>query len=362
MRTIDHGQVRALGLGAALLGSGGGGDPYLGELMARRALADSGPIVVVEPEEVADDALVVMTGMMGAPTVLVERPPGVLGQLQALRALSGHLGEEATHVTCVEIGGMNSTLPLIAAARTGLPLVDADGMGRAFPELQMVVPTLHGISAGPMAIADDKGNTVIVDADDNRQIEEEARSVCIGMGASAFIALYPMTGAQVKQSMIPGTLSMAQAAGEALLAAKASGVDPIEAVLGQVGGRHVFAGKVVSVSRKTEAGFAKGEFIIEGSGGYFGSEMAIAFQNENLVARHDGRVVVSVPDLISVVDEETGRPITTEEIRYGYRVAVLGIPCDQRWLSPAGLELVGPRYFGYETEYEPIDNGSRRER
>lgn len=355
MRRVDATEVNAIGLGAAVLGSGGGGDPYLGELMATQALTENGPIDVVEPDEVPDDALAVMTGMMGAPTVVIERVPGSTGQFEALEALSGYLGRQVTHVTCVEIGGMNSTLPLIAAARTGLPLIDADGMGRAFPELQMVSPTLHGITAAPMALADDKGNTVIIETGSNTEVEAEARQVCIEMGASAFIALYPMTGSQVRESMIPGTLSLAQSVGQALLRAKIQDLDPIEALLRQVRGRRLFTGKVVSVDRRTEAGFAQGEFVIDGNDAYAGEELTIAFQNENLLARQGGSIVATVPDLLSLVHLETGRPITTEEVRYGYRVAVLGIPCHEMWRTMAGLELVGPRAFGYEIDYLPIE-------
>ena len=55
-----------------------------------------------------------------------------------------------------------------------------------------------------------------------------------------------------------------------------------------------------------------------------------------------------------MLDTETGEPITTETLRYGQRVTVLGAPCDERWRTPEGLALVGPRYFGYDHEYEPI--------
>jgi DUF917 family protein len=51
-----------------------------------------------------------------------------------------------------------------------------------------------------------------------------------------------------------------------------------------------------------------------------------------------------------VLDAETGEPITTEALRFGQRVSVLGAPCDERWHSEAGLALVGPRYFGYDTD------------
>ena len=45
-----------------------------------------------------------------------------------------------------EIGGGNGLLPITWAARLGLPLVDADGMGRAFPEVPQVTMHLAGIS------------------------------------------------------------------------------------------------------------------------------------------------------------------------------------------------------------------------
>lgn len=49
----------------------------------------------------------------------------------------------------IEAGGVNSMLPIAAAARLGLPLVDCDGMGRAFPELQMVTFTIGGLKRRP---------------------------------------------------------------------------------------------------------------------------------------------------------------------------------------------------------------------
>lgn len=70
---------------------------------------------------------------------------------------------------------MNSMLPIAAAARLGLPLVDADGMGRAFPELQMVTFTMAGVSATPMALVDEKGNSAIFNTITNKWTEELAR-------------------------------------------------------------------------------------------------------------------------------------------------------------------------------------------
>jgi len=362
MRTLDESALDALALGAAVLGTGGGGDPYIGKLMARRALVEHGPVQVVDPDEIPDDAVCVMSAVMGAPTVLVEKLPGGGEQMAALRALEARLGTSFSHVICAEVGGLNSTLPVVAAAQTGLPLVDCDAMGRAFPEIQMSTPTLIGVGASPMALADDKGNTVVVDAVDNRWTERLARSITIDMGAAAFIALYVQTGAQVKEAMIPQTLALAESVGAAVLEARLAKTDPVLAAVERLGGIVIFEGKIIDVDRRTVAGFARGRVVLEGAQSDVGATLRIEFQNENLVAVIDGEPVATVPDLITVMETETGEPVTTEELKYGLRIRVVAAPCDSRWRTTAGLQLVGPRYFGYDLDYVPVEElvGLRR--
>lgn len=355
MRTITESDLEALALGAAVLGTGGGGDPYIGKLMAARALRAHGPVTVVDPSELPDDAVCAMSAVMGAPTVLVEKLPGGEEQIAAFEALERHLGTRFTHVICAEVGGLNSTLPVVIAARTGLPLVDCDAMGRAFPEIQMSTPTLFDIGASPMAIADDKANTVVVEAVDNHWTERIARSVTIDMGAAAFISLFVQSGVQVRQAMIPGTLGLAQAVGNAIIAARESKNDPVEAAAAALGGYVLFEGKITDVERRTEEGFARGRTLVEGMGGDQGAVLELAFQNENLVASRGEEILATVPDLISVLEAESAEPITTEELRYGLRTKVIGAPCHERWRTPEGLALVGPRYFGYDLDFVPIE-------
>src|SRR5438067_3028516 len=126
------------------------------------------------------------------------------------------------------------------------------------------------------------------------------------------------------------------------------------AVLRITGGQRLFTGKIVDVIRRTERGFARGEATFQGLDGDEGHQLVIQFQNENLIALRDGAVVASVPDLITVLDAETGEPITTETLRYGFRVVVVGMPSAPAWRSDAGLALVGPRVFGYDVAYAPV--------
>ncbi|MFQ5966477.1 MAG: DUF917 domain-containing protein [Acidimicrobiia bacterium] len=359
MRLFGADELDDLAVGAAILGAGGGGDPYIGRLVARNTLEQFGPVEVVPVEEVPDDALVAMSAMMGAPTVMIEKLPSGDELIRAFEALQDRLGQPITHTVCAEAGGLNSTMPFVTAARLDLPLVDADGMGRAFPEVQMCTPTIYGISATPMALADEKGNTAVVDAVDNLWTERIARTICIDMGASALIALYSQSGQELKTSMIPGTLTLAQELGSLVNRSRADHADPIEVILRRLRGFRLFEGKIVDVERRTEAGFARGSARLEGSAADTGHTLRIDFQNENLVAERDDAVLATVPDLITVLDSETGEPITTEELRYGFRVVVIGVPCDPRWRTDGGLSLVGPAYFGYDIEYIPVEERFR---
>jgi DUF917 family protein len=354
LRTVGEEQLEDIALGAGILGTGGGGDPYIGKLLAREVIREYGPVTVVDIDEVPLDALVIPAAMMGAPTVMLEKLPAGHEIVRAFEQLQRHLGRAATHTMPAEIGGMNSVMPLCLAARLGLPVVDADFMGRAFPELQMCLPTLYGIGAAPMAIADDKGNAAIIETTDNHWTERLARSITVDMGCAALVALYALEGRNLPDMTVPGTLRTAEELGRLIRETRERHEDPVAAILGRLGAHKLFAGKVVDVHRRTEKGFARAEFCLDGLGADAGQEFRLHTQNEHLVAELGGEVIASVPDLIIVLDSETGQAITTEEMRYGFRVTVIAAPCDPRWRTDEGLALVGPRYFGYEFDYRPF--------
>ena len=362
LREVGERDLEDLAVGAAVLGTGGGGNPYIGKLLAKQAIREYGPVRLVTLDEVPDAALVVPSAMMGAPTVMVEKLPRGDEIIHAFKTLEDYLGRHITHTVSIEAGGLNSTTPFTVAAQMRIPLVDCDGMGRAFPEIQMVTPTMFGVSATPMALADEKGNTALINTVDNRWTERLARSITIDMGATAMIALYVLTGKQLKEAMVPGTIGLAQELGRLIRETRAAHGDPVGAILERLHGFQIFTGKIADVQRRTEAGFAKGEARIEGVDGDADSVLTIRFQNEHLVAIRNDEIVATVPDLIIVLDAESGEPVTTEELRYGFRVAVIVTPCDARWRTSAGLALVGPRYFGYEVDYVPVEErfGSTR--
>ena len=357
MRTIGIQEIEDIALGAALLGAGGGGDPYVGKLVAMGAVKECGPVTLLDPEEVPDDALLVPIAMMGAPTVLGEKGIGG-GEYQTLyNMVSQFFGKKIYAFMPIEAGGVNSMLPIPACARLGLPLVDCDGMGRAFPELQMVTFTIGGMSATPMALTDEKGNSVIFETITNKWTEELARAVTMSCGGSVSVSLYPMTGAQMKAYSVKNIVTRSQKLGEAIRTVKncADDVTPEEHFLQFSEGYKLFKGKIADVLRETRGAFNFGKVMLEGIGECKGHQAYVEFQNENLTATVDGKILATTPDLICLVDTETFTPVTTDALKYGKRVLVIGLKCFEMWRTPAGIDLVGPRYFGCDTDYIPLE-------
>ena len=355
MRLLDESNIADIAIGAAVLGSGGGSHPYIGMLMAREAIRRYGPVQLVALDELADEDLVVPAAGMGAPVVGVEKLPAGDDLIRAFEALGKFTGRVPRATMSIEAGGMNSIRPIYLAARLGIPVVDCDGMGRAFPEIQQTVLTAAGISASPFVMSDERGNVLLMDAVSNHWVETFARSCVIHMGAVGSIATYAATVRQLKAAAIHGTTTLAESIGRTLRQARRFERDPVDALRRAVGGFLVFRGKVCDVDRRVRDGFAKGSARMDGTGDYAGRELLLDFQNEHLIARVDGEFAATTPDLIAVLDSETAQPITTEALRYGMRAAVMAIPCAPQWREPAALALVHPRYFGYDIDYVPVE-------
>jgi len=347
--------------GAAVLGTGGGGDPYIGRLMAQAAIKEYGTPQIISLNELDDDAQVAFIAMLGAPTVLNEKAASGDDIELALTRLSERIGRKIDALMPAEIGGVNSTIPIVAAARLGLPLLNADGMGRAFPEIQMVTMNFEGVSATPFVIVDEHGNSTIVETDTAKRAEEFVRVLAMQMGLSCMVAGYPMTGAEAKRATVPDTLTEALEIGRAIKQGREAG-DPVAALVDRLTsssiygfGVELFDGKITDLRRETTRGFSIGYCEIEALNDP-SEKLEIQFQNEFLIAQKSGVVLASVPDLISLVDRETAEPITVESLRYGQRVRVVAAAAPRALRTPQALSAISPQCFGLDHDYQPIEH------
>lgn len=358
MRLLHPADLEDIAFGAAVLGTGGGGDPYIGKLLARGAIQQHGPVRLIGLDELDDATRVITCGAMGAPTIVLEKVPSGEEMLTALRHHEAMTGQRAEAIMPFEAGGLNSCLPIMLAAQTGLPLVDADGMGRAFPQLEMETFNVYGIAAAPVAMADERGDVALVETTSAAKAEFIARGICIRMGGQASLVNYPMSGAEAKRVSVPATMSLAQGIGRTVREARAARQDLLDALIDYLKGTHyghaekLGSGKVTDIARAVENGWSVGVVTITPFDG--SDPHRIRIQNENLVVERDGAVIAVVPDLICVLDSDTAEAIPTERLRYGQRVDILGIRVPPIMRTPEALAVFGPAAFGLQARYSPL--------
>ena len=358
--TISHEDIADLCAGSVFLATGGGGDPYVSQILVEQALRKHGAVDLVALADVPDDAFVVAIGEVGAPTVSLEQLPIGTECLDVVDRFEAWTGKKITHIVSFEVGGANSVVPLIAAAAKKIPLIDGDGMGRALPEAQMMTFAIEGVRPTPAVAVDYAGGATYFDTADTLLYERQIRNIAMAMGGMVFTAEHPMTAEEARRAIVPGTISFALEIGRALSGnyGNASHVEaPLKKLFDQsdYGSlKHLYTGKIVDINRKIVGGFDVGEATIE-SVGSNSPPMTLSIKNEFLVATVGGRVVASVPDLITMVDHETSSPINSERIHYGQRVTVFGIGCPPHYRTGRALKVVAPRSFGFDFDYVPIE-------
>ncbi len=355
MAALGADALEPLATGAWILGAGGGGNPFLALLNLRRLLKDGATIELLAPAELADDDAVAMVAGIGAPLVGLERLTDPAIAARPVLRLQERLGRRFRAVMAGEIGGANGLRPLLVAAVTGLPVVDADAMGRAFPESQMTSFALAGLPPLPTMLSDGRDIDVFVGrVPDARWMERLCRQVSVELGGVASACRAPRLGGDVRRHGVQHSVSRAIALGRAVATARRRHDDPVAALVAAERGRLLFRGKVRDVERRATGGFLRGRAILDGLDGDRGSAFELAFRNEYAVAWHDGTVVGTTPDILATLDSDSGEAVGTETLRYGQRLSVVALPAPPVFLAPAGIALTGPRAFGYDVDYRPL--------
>jgi len=299
MRELSLDDIEALAVGAWILGTGGGGSPYLGLLNMRRLYAEGQRVNLMAPEGLADADWVAVVSNMGAPLVGQERLADSRNIARAVEIQQDLLGAPFRAVMSLEIGGGNGIQPLMAAAHLGLPVVDADTMGRAYPEAQMTSVAVGDLRPWPCVLYDPRGiEAVVTRVPSWRWMERVSRRICVELGSIASTCKAPRTGREVKDWGIPGTVTKAIGLGRRVAEAVRRHQDPVAAIIAEGRGKLLFRGKVVDVARRTTEGYLRGRAVIEGLDDDRGAKVEIAFENEWVVAWRDGEPLAMSPDLI----------------------------------------------------------------
>lgn len=350
--------IKDIALGSAFLATGGGGDPMISQLATEQIMREHGEVELLPLSELKDSATVVAVGGSGAPSIMLEKMPNGMEGVWALEKLEAHLGRKADALIAFEVGGSNSLLPVMTAAIAGLPVVDGDGMGRALPEMQMVTFSIYGVSGTPMAVVDEFGDGALITARSSEKAEAMIRQLGLAMGGQCTSAEHVMDGATTRQVTVAGSISLALRIGQTLRQHRGELdqlIGQLQPELRQAGYgelRCLLQGKVTDIHRSMEGGFDLADVWIDSFDGQ--RQVKLAVRNEYLMVSEADKPLAMVPDLITLVDSDTAQPITAERLRYGQRVAILAIGAPELLRTERALQVVGPRQFGFDTDFIPL--------
>jgi DUF917 family protein len=354
--------------GTDFLSANGGGVPEETRALLEDDLKRGLELSWFDLAELADDASVVSTFLSGsiAPgsfdTSEMERQLGLERKVErplvaAVRELEAFTGKKFDTMISVEIGGTNTGLAFDAAANLGLRMVDADYAGRAIPEADCITPNIFGKRIYPMACVDYYGDvTYLKDAQHNRMAERLGKYYASASFGTVGCAAIMLSGKEVKEIAVPATLSECLAIGRAIRRARENGLDPVQAIVDELDQAWVlFRGTIASRSWEDSEGYMWGEHEIEGEDDFSGQHLRLWFKNENHMSWLNGEPYVASPDILEVVDPQTGEPLSNTYLEKGQRIVVIGVRRRPQFDNQRGLEVLGPRHWGFDVEFRPIE-------
>jgi hypothetical protein len=371
MKKLEKQDLYDILYGCTILGTGGGGSLENGLKLIDDALVHGKEFILVDFSEVPDDAWIAtpyMCGSISPTTPELEAQYASLPQLEdpeaylAYKALEEYFGEEFYGVLSTELGGGNTAISLYVGAWLGKYIIDADPAGRSVPELQHSTYYLKNLPIYPMACANKFGDVAILPKVVNDfRAEALVRAMAVVSKNRMGVADHPAQAKTLRDAVIKGAISKAWLLGKAFREAKAAG-QPVAPVIAKIGGGvMLFEGTVSKHHYDTVDGFTIGDVYIAGSGKYTGSEYHIWFKNEHMISWKDGKVDVTIPDLIIVFNEDSVEPNLNPFFNDGMQVSVIGLPAPDEWRTEKGLMTFGPEYIGLSESYVPLEINHKKD-
>lgn len=363
MRILNREDLMNILYGAAILGTGGGGSLDEGIAMIDEALQAGKEFKLADFAEMDPDAVIGTPYACGAISPLTEEEVKKYARLKetdesfyilCMKQLEQFLGKEVSAVISTELGGGNTATAFYVGAMTGRCIMDGDPAGRSVPALQHSTYFLQGVPMCPMSVMNKFGEgAVFTNVFDDERGEDMVRALAVVSQNTIAVMDHVNTAEVLKNAVIRGAISYAEAIGKAFRETKANGGDYVAAVTETGKGKMMFEGIVAESGYETRGGYTFGDTVITGTGAYEGHTLHIWYQNENIISWLDGEYFVTVPDLICVFNQDEQMPQLNPYAKVGERVAVTALPAPEEWKTERGLEVFGPKSFGYDVEYTP---------
>lgn len=356
--------------GCTFLGTGGGGSAEKGIESLMSEFEKGTEVGWIDINDIGDEELTCCPFLMGSIAPHTEETlkemewfelvnpkyteKNILAE--AVKELSEYTGRKINALVPIELGGGNTAGCIAAGLSIGIPTVDGDYTGRAIPEIQQTTPYLNDKELLPYTCVDLWGNTSIVTKSINYRFAERVgkliSAASYGLtGDAGFI----MTGKETKNIIVPGTLTKCLNIGKLIRETREAGNDPVNAVADYLDGWVISRGTVTKKEWEDRVGYYWGTHTITGDGEFEGDEIKIWFKNENHICWKNGEVFLTSPDSVNVVDAKTGEPLTNSVIKEGDEVAVIALKAVEEFKTEKGIDILGPRAFGFDYDYIPIE-------
>jgi len=346
--------------GSTFFGAGGGGSIANGEDLLRE-FGEDVQLEVIPLEDMPDDAYSVMAAGLGSPLAMKERGFGAeaIHVVKGMMDVAASEGKKAAYVYSGEQGGFNTMVPIYAALKLGMPVLDLDGNGRAVPELNTGLLPIYGIPIDPLVLSNANGDIVVghpKDPMDSVACETIARSICMAYDMCVGFSTWMMSKADHEKASAVGQLGLAEKVG-AILRDATTNKDNLSERLSAIGVQHkVFAcGKITNIDVKVENGFDFGKTVITDENG---EVYKVDFKNENLIIRDKNDVaLLVVPEIIAIIDTDTMKPLSNADTAVGQNVMLLGVKAPERWWQiPEGYDCWAHilKLIGYSKVDAPI--------
>lgn len=299
---------------------------------------------LVAASELAGDAHILSVGFVNNGLPPSDLHPVGDEFVRSVRELEAELGVTFQGLIPLAGANINVVVAVETAMHLGIPVIDSDQMGRVFSLLYQSVFTLAGLPAGPLSVTGPAGESAVVRVSSPVRAERLVRALAGEFGGWAATAIYPMQAHQLQAHGLHGTLSRNIRIGSILYSS-----EPLEhryhRLVSEEGVRRIIRARVTDVtglSRPAPPGQPDRPSSVFFEEVGTGRILQLEIQNELLMLLVDGAVAAVMPDIITMVDADSGRVASFEDLWVGHRLDLMVLPAAPEWYTPEGLALAGP--------------------
>ncbi|MGN8713466.1 S-methyl thiohydantoin desulfurase domain-containing protein [Hornefia butyriciproducens] len=346
MKQLTKEDLRYIVYGASFYGGGGGGSMDEGiKLLENMIKENQNPTLdIYSVDEMEDDPMILstMAAAMGSPietkgkTFQEEAVNSIQGMAEEVKSRGGQL----KYIYSGEMGGGNTLLPLYAAWKLDMPILDVDGNGRAVPAMNTSLAPIHDVATSPFLLASEMGDTLVArtkDPMDSASCEKIARYMCMAYNQGIGFSAWLMNKEDHLRGSAVGQMTKTIEVGKALADSTPDEVlehlqkifrdngDACEVVIAD--------GTITDIHISAEGGFDTGFTTILDN--ETGKRYTVVCQNENLFVKDDkGKVIITIPSIIALLNMGLGdevRALSNSETEVGQHVALVLADADKRW-------------------------------